>query len=921
MAERFFTRLVGGAARHPRLVLALALVAGAAGVALSLSLRTSAAASTLVSSSSGTYAATQRYQRAFGEEPVEVLVKGDLQKLVLSSDIERLLGLEGCLSGRVPPKALAAEGGAGGPCGELERAGTVKVVFGPGTFINEAALEIDQQLHTQTTQAQAQAAQAEAVVTRAALARGLPAARAHALGAQARKIWTGRFEETLAALALQYGLSSTPSIENANFVSALVFDPSKPAGTPRARFAYLFPARDAALVSVRMRSGLSESQRTRTIALIRQAVAMPQWRLVHGERYLVSGEPVIVADLTGAITHSLELLLVAVALVMAATLGLIFSGRPRLLPLALAALAAALTFGALALAGEPLTMASIAVLPVLVGLAVDYAVQFQARAGEALEDPSLSREAPRALARAAGLGAPTIATAAAASAAAMLVLALSPVPMVRGFGVLLVVGLALALLCAFTAGAAALVLSAERRAPAASLGARLRGPLAPAAHGLAASWRGARALLMSNPLTRLVRRVALEGAVRRPERVLLVGLVLALAGWGLSTETKVQTDITKLVPQSLASLHALQELEHLTGVGGEIDLLVSARDVASPKTIEWMSSYESAVLDHYGYSSARGCGRARLCPAFSLPDLFEGAPASAAASAHSASSSAPAKLTAAEVSGLLAVVPAYFTQDVISGDRREATLAFGVRLMSLSQQQSVIEAMRARLHPPAGVSATLVGLPVLAAASGSAVADPWRRLETLLASLLAVALVLALAFRGDRRRTLVPLAPVVLASGWSALILFAVRVPLNPMSVTLSALVIAISTEFSVLLSERHRQERLAGHSSLEALRRSYARTGAAVATSGITAIAGFGVLVLSDINMLRQFGLVTLIDLSASLLGVLVALPAALVIAERDPRRRRRVGVGALALRGLAALRAGGWRWTPRRAMSGHER
>jgi uncharacterized protein len=141
--------------------------------------------------------------------------------------------------------------------------------------------------------------------------------------------------------------------------------------------------------------------------------------------------------------------------------------------------------------------------------------------------------------------------------------------------------------------------------------------------------------------------------------------------------------------------------------------------------------------------------------------------------------------------------------------------------------------------------------------------------------------VLLLAFRGDRRRALAPLVPIVLASGWSALILFAVRVPLNPMSVTLGALVIALSTEFSVLLSERHRQERLAGHDTIEALRRTYRRTGAAVAASGVTAIAGFGVLTLSDIRMLRDFGLVTLIDLSVSLVGVLVALPAVLVIAD----------------------------------------
>ncbi len=921
-AARFFAALAGAAAARPRLTLALALVLAAGGVAGSLQLRTSAAPSTLVSSSSGTYRATQRYQRAFGEEPVEVLVKGNLQDLVLSSDIERVLGLEGCLAGKVPPKALPAEGGVNGPCGEIARAHTVRVVFGPGTFINEAALEVDQQLHAESVHAHAQAAQAEATVRRAARARGLSAARAQSLGAQARKIWTARFEEGLVALALDYGITSPPSLQDTNFVSSLVFDPSKPAGTPRARFAYLFPSRDAALISVRMRAGLSESQRAHTIALIRSAVAMAQWQPQHGERYLVSGEPVVVAELKSSITHSLELLLVAVAIVMAGTLGLIFRARLRLLPLALAALAAALTFGALAAIGEPLAMASIAVLPVLVGLAVDYAVQFQARVGEALEevsgrqaradvsqrgdvpvggDVAASGGVAGVIARAAGVGAPTIATAAAASAAAILVMLLSPVPMVRGFSLLLVGGLAVALLCAFTAGAAALALAEEARVRPRRRGARVPHPrLAAAARALTSSWRGARELLTDNPLTRLLARVALVGAVRRPERVLCVGLVLALAGWGVSTQTHVQTDITKLVPQSLGSLSALAELERVTGVGGEIDLLVSARDVASARTIEWMSSYETAVLARFGYSSAHGCGRARLCPAFSLPDLFGRLPAQATGAQTGAG-----KVAQPEVNALLAVIPSYFSQDVISSNRSEATLAFGIRLMSLSAQQRVIEAMRSELHPPAGVSATLVGLPVLAAASGAAVAEPWRRLETLLASLLAVALVLAVAFRGSARRTLVPLAPVVLASGWSALILFAVRVPLNPLSVTLSALVIAISTEFSVLLSERHRQERAAGYSMVEALQRSYARTGAAVAVSGATAIAGFGVLVLSDINMLRQFGLVTLIDLSASLLGVLIALPAALVISERGAARRR------LGARTLAPT----WLRLPRRA------
>jgi hypothetical protein len=102
------------------------------------------------------------------------------------------------------------------------------------------------------------------------------------------------------------------------------------------------------------------------------------------------------------------------------------------------------------------------------------------------------------------------------------------------------------------------------------------------------------------------------------------------------------------------------------------------------------------------------------------------------------------------------------------------------------------------------------------------------------------------------------------------------------MSAALGALVIAISTEFSVLLSERFRAERRAGLSPADALSRTYRFTGSAVLASGITAIAGFGVLALSSITMLRDFGLVTLIDLSVSLGGVLLVLPSVLALSER---------------------------------------
>ena len=223
--------------------------------------------------------------------------------------------------------------------------------------------------------------------------------------------------------------------------------------------------------------------------------------------------------------------------------------------------------------------------------------------------------------------------------------------------------------------------------------------------------------------------------------------------------------------------------------------------------------------------------------------------------------------------------------------------------MPLDRQKQVVDDIKARLDPPPGVEASVVGLPVLVAEANGALSSPWRRGLTLVAALAGVFLVL-LAVRRSARQAAVPLIPIALATGWSGGVLFllgllpgSLEVDLNPMSVTLGALVIAISTEFSVLLSARYAQERAAGAGPARAIELTYASTGTAVLASGATAIAGFAALIASDIRMLRDFGIVTVVDLTVSLLGVLIVLPAALIWAEQhgpfrardlDPRRLR---------------------------------
>jgi hydrophobe/amphiphile efflux-3 (HAE3) family protein len=915
-AKQRLSRVVELSVRRPLITLLCCVIVAAGCAVVALGLSPSTGTGTLVSSGSADSVATATDSREFGGAAVDVLIRENLEDLVQSRDLGVVSELEACLDGqqvvtstalsafvRVPASRAQPYGGRSSPCGHLMRSRPAQVVYGPGTFLNQAVVAVNQRIDDLKNGAVSAIRTKYDDARTLALSQGATVKRADAAGNAAAELEEEQEESSLATLALDTGISTAPAIDNGQFMDAIVFDTTRGDYIPKARLSYLFPTPDSALIQVRLRSNLSSAQTAAAIGWIRAAVRMPIFHLGYHGSYLVSGEPVVLSALASTITSEVLLLLIAAVVVMAAVLLAVFRGGLRLLPLALALAAAAITFGLTALAGATLTIASIAVLPILIGLAVDYAIQFQSRAREAgLGDGG----GAAAVAHAARAGAPTIAAAALATGTGFLVLLSSPVPMVRGFGLLLVVGVVVAFLLTLTAGSAVLVLAApgadtvQRIPPAVSEAMRVVGASVRGAGELIAD--GARRLPLKISIPLRVEDApplgnVLKALTRNPGRVLAVGLALAVLGWVADTQTSVQSDITKLVPKNMPALRDLNTLEHVTGSSGEIDVLVHGRDVATPRTFDWMVNYETAMNKHFHYVEENGCHAATLCPALSLPTLF------------SSDSGTANNLSQASINSLLGSIPPYFSQAVITGNRQYAALAFGLRLMPLSRQEMVVQYMRTHLHPPPGTTASLAGLPVLAADADQSLSSSVRRLLTLLLGIVAVGAVLLALFR-ERRRALVPLVPIVFATGWSALIVFLLRIPLNPMSATLGALVIAISTEFSVLLSERFGQEREAGHLPAVALERAYRSTGAAVLASGTTAIAGFGVLVVSDITMLRDFGFVTLIDMSVSLAGVLAVLPAVLIAVEQGDvevwRERVQSWFGALPRTAVNRLRRG---------------
>ena len=137
---------------------------------------------------------------------------------------------------RTPPTA-----GPRSPCGELMRDRPVKVVYGPGTFLNRAVAAFNTDLQSELTAARRADQAAAAKAQKLALAQGLSRAAAQQAARTASAAEAQRQLARLEKLAGKAGLSSAPSIRDPAFLERLVLDSGRGAAVPAARFQYLFP--------------------------------------------------------------------------------------------------------------------------------------------------------------------------------------------------------------------------------------------------------------------------------------------------------------------------------------------------------------------------------------------------------------------------------------------------------------------------------------------------------------------------------------------------------------------------------------------------------------------------------------------------------------------------------------------------------
>ena len=117
-------------------------------------------------------------------------------------------------------------------CDQIAKLHPSHSVFGPGTFLYLSVAGIQQALQGQIGGATQQARAAGQQARRAAAKRGASTAEQQQAANAAAQRCSASSSSQLIQVALQYGITSIPRLDDPNFVSRVVFDESKPAGHP-----------------------------------------------------------------------------------------------------------------------------------------------------------------------------------------------------------------------------------------------------------------------------------------------------------------------------------------------------------------------------------------------------------------------------------------------------------------------------------------------------------------------------------------------------------------------------------------------------------------------------------------------------------------------------------------------------------------
>ena len=425
-----------------------------------------------------------------------------------------------------------------------------------------------------------------------------------------------------------------------------------------------------------------------------------------------------------------------------------------------------------------------------------------------------------------------------ATALGLLSLFQSKVPMIQDFGLMLTIGIGIAFLLALFILLPILVIRTKLMDK----------------EKVIVKKKESKYVLLMKKLTKKVLKVKYV--------ILIAAVILAGTGFYFDQKVGVETDMETFMPQDSEALADINELRDLIGSTDRIVLMYEASDITDYTVLSEVKEVTDMVLSDYDSSVIMVGSVSSILDMASSNNWNE---ANYQVYLNQLPKEQVALLQSTEenigIINISLVDMDDTTFATFMDDLSESILDLDVSFEVTITGQSVVE--QEMLH--------------------SMTSD---RLTITLISIALVFIVLLVIYRNPLK-TIIAILPIIFIVGWSGGIMYLLGFDYTPLTSTIGALIIGIGTEFTILISMRYYElkKQEIGDDD-ETIATAVGLMSKPIIVSAVTTIGGFSALVFSDFQILSNFGIMTLINISLALLSSIFVLPALLGIFRKKANR-----------------------------------
>jgi hydrophobe/amphiphile efflux-3 (HAE3) family protein len=623
-------------------------------------------------------------------------------------------------------------------------------------------------------------------------------------------------------------------------------------------FGKLIPDNTHTVISVGMAGSITDDKQTDILKVTQEAVKLSDFPPSYN--VIVTGDPAFSIAMGTEMNTSMGPLLGLAAFFMLIVLTFVFGHvRWRWLPLPVVFLGVIYTFGAMGFLGIPLSMVSMSAFPVLIGLGIDYAIQFHNRIEEELHKEG---NKSKAIIRTVKHTGPAVLIALTMTALGFFSLFTSSVPMIQDFGKLLTIGIVMCYIAALFVGLITVSLfdSISERGLLKRLKSKLRPPKANVER---VSPKKPKPRFIGDFLAKLT-----DFTIKYDLVVIGIATMLCIVGLIADESVGVQTDTQSFVPQDMPALLDLNHLKKIMGGTEELNLIIKVNDNADPNILKWIDKFSGHESNRaHIYSASSIVTLVKQYNGGTIPDSRD------------------------EIEAIYGKIPGSQKSQYLYG-KHMLLLNFNIgnankdlKVTGIRDLKNLVEQDIKWMQVPPGTSVTITGGSVVYTEVIGALTS--GRVEMTYIGLFLVLGGLLLVYR-DWLKALVPIIPMFMVTGWSGLVMTYLKLDYTPMTATLGALILGIGCEYSILMMERYFEEKDEGASPLEAIHKTAASIGAALIASGATVVFGFAALIASPFPLTSNFGLVTVIDILLVMVATFTVFPPLIILLDswRDKKR-----------------------------------